>query len=238
MEKSKEEQEKLEPPKATSGDSAHLLATAVLSMIPGASELFQRFVTPPLEKRRQAWMEDVGKGLSDLLSRNLIVLEDLSTNDVFLDTMLQASQAAMRTANEEKRNALRNAVLNSALPNPPEESIQLMYLALVDQFTPWHLRLLTLFQNPADWAQEHSTDLKSIYMGGIVDVLEAAFPELKGRRDFYDQVWADLYQKGLVTTESLHATMTSAGLVEKRTSDLGDHFLQFLRAPQSVSGDA
>lgn len=235
------EDKSLIPPEPSSGDHIHTFIRAALSVIPTlggpAVELFSALVMPPLERRRLAWMEDVGKGLSDLLSKNLIVLDDLATNDVFLDTMLQASQAAIRTANKEKREALRNAVLNSALPNPPDESVQLMYLALVDQFTPWHLRLLALFQNPAEWAQEHNTDLKSIYMGGIVDVLETAFPELKGRRDFYDQVWADLYQKGLVTTESLHATMTSAGLIEKRTSELGDNFLLFLRAPQSASGD-
>ncbi len=233
------EDKNLIPPVPSSGDRVHTFIKAALSVIPTlggpAVELFSAIVTPPLERRRQVWMEEVGKGLSNLLSKNLIVLEDLSTNGVFLDTILQASQAVMRTSNEEKRTALRNAVLNSALPNPPEESLQLMFLSLVDQFTPWHLRLLALFQDPAKWTQEHNTDFKSIYMGGISDVLEIAFPELKGRRDFYDQIWADLNQKGLATTESLHSTMTSAGLTEKRTTDLGDRFLQFLSTPE---GDA
>jgi hypothetical protein len=228
----------LNPPEPSTADRAYSLVKATLSAIPTlggpATELLALLVTPPLERRRQAWMEDIGKELAGLLSKNLVTPEELSTNDAFVDTVLQASQIAIKTANEEKRNALKNAILNSALPNPPEESLRLMFLSLVEQFTPWHLRLLTPFQNPAEWAQKHGNDFKSIYMQGISGILELAYPELSGRREFYDQVWNDLSQKGLVNTDSLHGTMTSAGLTAKRTSDLGDSFLQFLTSPEST----
>jgi hypothetical protein len=39
---------------------------------------------------------------------------------------------------------------------------------------------------------KHGSDIKSIYMGGISDILELAYHELKGKREFYDQVWSDL----------------------------------------------
>lgn len=236
------QKKELIPPELSYADRAYSLAKAALSAIPSfggpATELLTMLIAPPLEMRRQIWMEEVGKGLSGLLSKNLVTPEELIANVAFIDTILQASQVAIRTINEEKRVALKNAVLNSALPNPPDESIRLMFLSMIDQFTPWHLRLLSLFQNPGAWAQKHGSDIKSIYMGGISDILELAYPELKGKKEFYDQVWADLSQKGLVTTNSLHGLMTSAGLTEKRTSELGDRFLSFIEDHQTADGDA
>ena len=67
---------------------------------------------------------------------------------------MQASQAAIRNHQSEKREALRNAVLNAALPNAPEESIQQLFINQVDTFTVWHIRLLDLFKEPPAWFEE------------------------------------------------------------------------------------
>jgi len=201
-----------------------------LSVIPGAAELFQYFVTPPLEKRLEQWMDEVGKALRHLEENQGVKLEELQSDDVFIDTVLQASQIASRNSQEEKRRALRNAVLNAALPNPPEQSLQQMFLNFVDTFTVWHLRLLKLFSDPQQWAAEHNHEFPDL-MGGLSSILESAFPELHGKRAFYDQVWRNLYQRGLVNTESLHTTMTGRGLMSKRASELGTQFLRFVEEP-------
>lgn len=57
--------------------------------------------------------------------------------------VLQATQIALRTHQTEKRMALRNAVMNAALPQAPEEGLQQMFLHFIDTFTEWHLRLLS-----------------------------------------------------------------------------------------------
>jgi hypothetical protein len=225
------ESDKYEPPEASTGDAAHLVTSAVLSVIPGAAELFQYFVTPPLEKRRDEWMDEVGKALRDLEKNQGVNLGELQSDDVFVDTLLQASQIASRNSQEEKRSALRNATLNAALSNPPEHSFQQMFLNFVDTFTVWHLRLLNLFSDPQKWSADHNHKFPDLMMGGLSSILESAFPELRGERAFYDQVWRDLYQRGFVNTESLHATMTGQGLVSKRASELGTLFLQFVEKP-------
>ena len=55
----------IEPPKPTTGDVAHALTKAGLSMIPvvggPAVEIFQHLVQPPLERRLNEWMEQVGE---------------------------------------------------------------------------------------------------------------------------------------------------------------------------------
>jgi hypothetical protein len=103
----------------------------------------------------------------------------------------------MRTSHEDKRTALRNAVLHAALPAAPDASLQLIFRALIDRFTVWHLRLLRLFQNPKAWLEENGCDYGSLYMGGLSDILDLAYSGLSTRREFYDLVWADLAARGL-----------------------------------------
>ena len=155
------QKQKYEPPKPGKGDVVHAVVRAGLSSIPAvggpAVELFQMVFAPPLEKRRDEWMNQVGEALRDLEQERGIRLEDLQANDVFIDTVLQATQIAFRSSQEEKRGALRNAIYNAALSNPPEQSLQQIFLDLIDSFTVWHLRILKLFDNPPQWLKKITT---------------------------------------------------------------------------------
>jgi hypothetical protein len=226
------DEQKYQSPKPGKGDAAHAVARAGLSAIPmfggAAIELFSAIVTPPLERRRQKWMEEVGAALRMLEEERGIKLEDLQNNPAFIDTIMHASQAALRNSQEEKRHALRNAILNAALPNPPEEAIQQMFIDLIDTFTEWHLRFLKLFHDPSLWFETHESRPRG---PSLASVLEFAFPALLGRRSFYDQIWRDLYTRGLVTIEGLHGMMTGHGLVQRRTTEMGEQFLRFIEEP-------
>ena len=229
------EDEKYDVPEASKGDVAHAIARSGLGAIPyagaTATELLNAVITPPLERRRQAWMEKVGNGLRELEDKMGVVLEQLQENETFIDAALEASQLAIRNSEVEKINALRNAVLNSALPNPPEKSLQDMFFSFIDMFSVWHLKLLTLFQNPPAWLESNGKNMGNTYMGAMSHLIEEAYPELNGRRDLYDQIWKDLYLRGLVSTEGIHTTMTSSGIVAKRTTNIGDAFLSFIKNP-------
>ncbi len=223
------------PTSKTTGDLVHSMGKAGLSSIPvvggAASELFASLVTPPLEKRRNAWMEEVGERLRQL-EDNGLELATLRDNDEFIDIVMSASTAALKTSNKEKRAALRNAVINTASGQTPEESLAQVFISLVDSFTEWHLKILSLFQDPCQWAVTHGHDFGLPRTGSLAGTLVGAYPELKNRQVFYDQVWRDLHQRGLVNTDNLSGMMTPSGVMEKRTSDLGDRFLAFIE-PQS-----
>jgi hypothetical protein len=180
-------------------------------------------IQPPLERRRAAWMERVAEGLKTLEERGLNV-ENLQQNEDFVSAVMQASQIAIRTHQEKKLEALQNAVLNVASHQAPDDALQLMFLNFIDVFTDWHLLILKLFQAPP--AQS------GIMAGGLSHVLENAFPALRGRREFYDNVWRDLFLRGLVNTENLHVTMSGGGLAQKRTSEHGDKILAFIAEPR------
>ena len=65
-------------------------------------------------------------------------------------------------------------------------------------------------------------------MGGLNHVIEGAFPELRGRKPIYEQIGRDLNSRGLLAGVGFGGTMTGSGLAAKRTTDMGDRFLQFI----------
>lgn len=136
---------------------------------------------------------------------------------------MYASQVALRTHQTEKLDALRNAILNVAQDQAPEEAVQHLFFNFVDFFTELHLRILRVFQAPSP--------PPNMSMGGLSNVLEFNIPELANRREIYDQFWKDLYSRGLVNTEGLHITMSGNGLAAQRTTALGNAFLEFIANP-------
>lgn len=221
----------IEPPKQSKGDLVHAATKAGLSAIPvlggAAAELFQLVIQPPLERRRTEWMAAIGEKLQNL-EDNGLKLERLAENEEFITAAMHASNIALRTHQQEKLDALRNAVLNVAVGQAPDAALQHMFFRWIDSLSPLHLRMLKFFQAP--------NPQPGLSMGGLSSVLEHNMPELRGQRHIYDQVWKDLYANGLVNTDSLHVMMSGNGLVQKRTSELGDAFIRFIADP--VATDA
>lgn len=228
--------EPLLPPKADPGDHVHTLARAGISSLPyvggAAVELFQMLVTPPLERRRLEWMKSVGEGLNKLEEKYGNIIDDLKSNEQFIDTTMQASQAAIRTSQREKKDALRNAVLNAALLHAPDESRQQMFVGWVDSYTPWHLRMLRLFANPRSWYQDNGRQPPQYHLSSTLSgLLTDAYPDLKSERPFYDKVAKDLYNDDLIKSDDLHVMMSASGAFEMRATPLGEEFLRFICDP-------
>lgn len=223
------------PPQIGALDRAHGVIRASLSALPffggTAVELFNSLFAPPLERRLTEWRENVAIGLDQLARAERVDFEELQNNPDFIDTVLKASQAAVKTSKSEKLEAFRNAVLNAALPEAPDASHQELFLALVDQFTVWHMRLLKLFQSPRVWFEKNGLQPPGFSMSSLSKVIEVAFPELKSDRDFCGQLWKGLYGSGLVNTSDIFTTMTASGAMEPRTTALGGEFLRFIEAP-------
>lgn len=226
------------PPKSKSkGDIARDVGRAIVSAIPAAGGpiqvVFENVFSAPIEKRKQAWLEKLAEVVTELQQRvDGLTPENLAANDVFVTVAMQASQVAIRNHQNEKIEALRNAVLNSGLPNPPEEDEQLIFVRLIDQLTPWHLRLLAVFNSPVQWMEYNGVAYPGWGMGGVSHVIEHCLPDLRGKRDIYEQLVRDMQAEGLLGQgQYLHVTMTGQGMVESRTTDRGKRFIKFITAP-------
>lgn len=216
------------------GDYAHAGMRAGLSTAPflggPLAEFFSVVIAPPLEKRRTAWLVEIFSRLKILEGKiEGFKIENLAQNEIFISTLLYATQAAMRTHQDEKLAALRNAVINSATRLSVDENLQLMFLNLVDRYTRWHLIILHFLDDPRQYGVRNKISYPSWSMGGTASVLEYAIPELKDKRNFYDQIVKELFSDGLLNSETfMHTTMTDQGMFASRTTEMGKQFLDFI----------
>jgi hypothetical protein len=185
------------PIEKTVGHAACEISKAVISVVPVAGgplvTLFENIFTTPLNKRRQKWCEERAGVITDIQEKlEGVTPEQLSQNEMFITAALQASQIAIRNHKKEKIEALRNALFNSVMPNAPSEDKQMIYLRLIDDLTPWHLRLLGVLDDPAKWMANNDVRNPGWSMGGVSTVIEHCLPDLRRATDFYDQLTRDL----------------------------------------------
>lgn len=226
----------LEVPKPTAADHAHALARAGVANVPiignAAAELFDHVITPPLEKRREAWRESVGQRLLDLEAREQISIEDLQSNDAFVTAATRASHAAMRTHHESKLESLRNAILNSARPGAPSDTFQQLFIQWVDELTVDHLRFLILFRDPKGWFQKNNKQPPSFaFSSSLSQLIKAAYPDLGENRTLYDLIASDLDARKLFSGGGMHTMMSASGVWAKCTTTLGDQFVDYISNP-------
>lgn len=159
-------------------------------------------------------------------------LDEVSRNEVFLSTVLQATQIAIRTHQQDKYAALINAVTNYAIKTNIDENMQQMFLSFIDAFNEWHLRVLMFLDDPKRNLEMagHQIDF---YMGGVGQVLLTYYPVLGEDNDFTKQIVNDLHLRGLLNSDAsvLNTMMTGSGMVASRTSPLGKKFLEFINLP-------
>jgi len=221
--------------KPTAGDYSFAMTKGGLGAIPIvgsiASELLGLLVTPPLEKRRQNWMTEVGTKLKELEEKGKIDLTNLSENEQFIDTVLVATTLALKTSEEEKIKAFKNAILNTALGETSDKTKGQIFLNLLDTFTIWHIKILHFIDNPTKWFENAGQTPPNSIMGSLSRVLISAFPPLSGQQELVDVIWRDLHDNGFHNTSGLMTTMTGDGLLANRTTQLGQEFLKFISSP-------
>lgn len=212
-------------PEAIPGDTAHTIAKAGLSAIPvvggPVAELFEKLIIPPLTKRREAWLQSLANGLEALEKKvEGFSVQSLANDEEFVSMMMEASHIAMRNHSKEKLEALRNAVLNSAI-KPPDEYLQGVLLQFIAIATPWHFRVLDFYSNPETFVNEAGLKLET---GDFLShFIERIFPTLKGSDAFRLQIERDLLHYGL--------TLPEGAWYSERTTNTGDAVLKMISSP-------
>lgn len=224
----------INPPKENLVDKvSKVIKAGIDSVVPGgaiATELLLSFVKMPYQKRSEEWQQAITEALIKIES-NGISLDELKNNEEFIDILLQAIPMGLKHHQNEKRSMLKNAIIHSANHDAPELSLQQTFLNCIDTFTIWHIKVLTLFTNPTKWFKNAGQGLPGAGMvGSVRGTLESAFPELRNDKSFVDYIWTDLYNKGFLSSnrELLPVSMTSHGGIEKRSTQLGDQFIEFV----------
>ncbi|TDW70714.1 hypothetical protein [Kribbella pratensis] len=192
-----------QPPEPPKTDLADKLLAGGVSSIPLAGGLaaawYQHLMEGPYNKRLEAWRATITDAVNELAEK----YDDLLDNEVFLDAFVNATRAAQATHQQEKLDALRNAVLNSVASDAPDVDEQARFFRLVEQFSAAHVLLLAR--------------LGGGHRGSIYD----AFPEPDSRREWRDLLIADLAGARLIN-------VSIDGFHSAEVTGLGRRFLGFI----------
>lgn len=249
--------EDLEVPKAdVTEDALHALkkvgVTSLMSaVIPGVGaalgEFLCSFFRSPFEARSERWMHVLLKEFGALQESKVDVV-DLEKNEIFLTAVLQATTVAMRTHQQEKIEALGNALSNVARSGAPDEARTHLFLSFVDRFSGLHLRLLALFDDPIraagfDKWEDMVAELMQptddpVWMAfSSSDYIKRAIPEFASEREICLRFMRDLKDEGLVAIDGEMLPGASIDIAFPQlaeplgsyTTELGKSFLAFIR---------
>jgi hypothetical protein len=225
-------------PKKSGGDYAHKAGEVLVSSLPvvgpAVAALFNEVIIPPLERRRDQFLQELYDALKELEEKvEGFKIENLSENEMFITAVMHASRAATQNHQQEKREALRNAVLNSASRTAPEEDLQLMFFNWIDELTSWHLRILKFFDSPENWVNKHGIEIPDWPKAKPLRVFFEVYPQMKNKTQILNLMIQDLSDiKELMDGDKIHSEMQKmAYLRVSHTTKLGKQFLKFITSP-------
>jgi hypothetical protein len=213
---------RIEPPIKTWRDRIDQAVTRGIDFYTGGfgSFVLDLIVPANLEDRKAAFYREVADGLNELFAQGRDDRAKLESHDQFISNYTAAVLEAIRTHEREKRTALRNAVLNTALGNAPDDTRQQIFMRWIDELTPLHLKCLTFFQGH----RPHS--------GTLENTVVAQFPEAGGA-NLASVIVSDLESRHLIGAPQPGTVTYDPN--NTRLTALGSAFLSFIRDPLEES---
>jgi hypothetical protein len=248
--------------KRTGGEITQSSIKAGLSLIPGGgvvSELMNLLWQPAITKRKEEWVRELAENLQLLEERvENFQIDKLVEDEAFITASLQATQVAIRTHQQEKLEAIRNTVLNSALNTDLNDELQLLFLSTIDRITPTHILILKslvkldqglstatanseAFRMPYTIAISVYAQLNEIYRHVLFAKLFRPKPDadrneieqIKAQLSFLTVIIDDLDNQGLITTVQTGSNLSRSYNTE--ITYFGNQFLEFISTPDALS---
>ena len=124
--------------------------------------------------------------------------------------------------------ALRNAVINTAKPTFPEESVYLTFLNLIDVFTPSHLKVLMISHEIELTVRDQRLDTRRITVS-LLDKILSEFQELRRDKSFANMIIRELTDRDLILRMNSPSVYSRDGnTYESYTTGLGKRFVRFI----------
>ncbi|MGU3347519.1 hypothetical protein [Pseudomonas monsensis] len=224
--------EAIDPKVEPIDEKLHRIGRAAIGAVPVVGspllEIFNSLLEAPLNKRRTETMLAIGAALNDLIDQGVVTEAGLKENEAFISTVAEVCNISLRNHQAEKLEALRNAVINSALPTCPSDDYRQIFLNFVDVCTVSHIRLLKLFEDPERWFTENNRVKPYQTSVSLSQIIASAMPELIANHEILDSIWSDLYQKGLVEVKQLEMILSADSCLSKQNTKFGSKLVAFL----------
>ena len=176
-----------EPSDADVALGAGRAALAAIPMIGGTlTEVLSLVLAPAVTRRRDTWFKEVAEALEEAERKiDGFSVENLTQDEAFVSAVIEATRSAISTHKDEKRDALRNGLLNIALHRSTDEDQQQTFFRFIDELTVWHIRILKLFQSPIEQVSTRDPYVTTSYTGGApVQIIGLFTPNCTKSRNF------------------------------------------------------
>lgn len=211
----------------------NIFAAALASVPIGASftSLLKEYIPDARFKRIDRFARQVAEDLKRLSDK---IDVDYITKDEFAYMFEQSFRGVAQNYQEEKIEAFRAILLNSAIRKDVIQEEKEFFLSLVNNLSVVHIRILKFLANPEGYISEQGINRDSI-QGGFRDIFRTLMPELETM--IVKSAFGDLYQLGLIGTDkTIFGTTTSASGLQlvgdgRRVEDLGRRFIEFCISP-------
>jgi hypothetical protein len=219
---------------AASGTTEHLvnILKAGLATAPfcgGVASLMSDYIPSSKFKRLEQFATQIAEDLSNLQNR---VDEAKIQTDEFAFMFENCFRGVAENYQNEKLDAFRGILINSAIGVNLSEDEREYFLNLVNTLSALHVRILKFMAKPTDYLKENNIPTESI-RGGFSDFFPVAIPGID--LDVIESAFGDLHRYGLISTDkTIFHTMTSGqglNLIGNRVTQFGANFINFCTAP-------
>jgi hypothetical protein len=238
-----------DPPSPTALERADVTGRELLGWVPhvggGLKALVELAFPPLLGRRRDEWMHRLGAAVERLERQGQLDMSRLAADEGFIDVLLHATIAAMRTRHEEKRQALSSGVVHAAIAVDPDRDEELLFVRYIEELSPSHLQFLRFLGT-------HETHIADV--GSYQELLDAYGLDLVQRHmrpvhpEFFRVMCEDLVGRGLlrisrnvddfpglkendvIVTESPAGPQGTATIL---VTGIGQRFAQYIEEPAS-----
>ncbi|MCY3907862.1 MAG: hypothetical protein OXF63_11495 [Anaerolineaceae bacterium] len=225
-------------PEPDSRDQLRKVIVAALGPIPGASLVVDLILASPFQDRLIDWLRDLAEKFERLCER----VEEIDPNalvkeEEFKTTFVNAMRLVTYTNRKEKHEMLRNAVLNSALPDAPEDDERTVFLNLVESFSVAHIQCIRAFNlfpreefnlalslDAPHWRADMAVNQLYDFIQNVNSPTDLDF-------DLFLLILTDLHSRGLLSSIRPESDKLDDVGEQPRLTTLGRKFLQFIESP-------
>lgn len=222
-------------PEPTETDTAQAIAKAGIAAIPviggPINQILSLVLTPAVGRRRDEWLKELADALDQTEKRVAgFRIEKLADNEAFISATIQATLIAIGTHQREKREYLRNALLNIAKGITSDEIKQQFFLNAIEAFAPTHVKALNVIWRGGGlnigW-DKNSIPMTQRTYGAAIGLLA---PEVNGQTSLIGAVLADLRNRGFSNLGGQDLAFPQGGMI----TNLGIEFLNFVLSPEDL----
>ena len=108
-------------------------------------------------------MNTVVEKLNQLESKNVGLIDSLKKNEEFISFILESSQIAFKTHQNEKLKILQNTIENFFLDNTTEYDKKFSFLKVIEEITPTHLKILNFIIENENYINENMVGFPQLH---------------------------------------------------------------------------